>query len=406
MTNHLKMVSRDSLHSISIQKRWFFELGTKNRMTGLPKSRKFFLILLQFALLFFISGSLHAQLSDLHYLPPLKQLTNITTFGDRSIDAQAIYFSTPVSTTFRVNVYKGTSSQIWNYVEISNTSPKVIRLTPPNGNNDITFVNDANTGNVLTDAGLRIESEGGEEFYVNFRGASLNQGSSMVSKGRAALGKKFRWGGVPVKYGKATNATLGMMATEDNTTIQISGLKEGIKFRAGEGTHTSFISPGTTYPDITLNKGESFVLEYPIGALSNFSYTTEYNEWMGASIVSNKDIAVSLGNAMYAPFTTGNTNGADRDVAFDQIIPEDALGSEYVFVRGYGSDDLEFPIIIATQNGTDIYINNSLTKAATIDAGEYYHVPGSNYSGGYDGNGSKIGENLYQRTIKYKIFRQ
>ena len=73
------------------------------------------------------------------------------------------------------------------------------------------------------------------------------------------------------------------------------------------------------------------------------------------------------------------------------------LGSEYVFVRGYGSDILEFPIIIATQNGTDIYVNDALTPIKTIDAGDYFIVPGSYYSGTAT---TRQGENLYVRTSK------
>ena len=160
---------------------------------------------------------------------------------------------------------------------------------------------------------------------------------------------------------------------------------------------------------ITLTKGQSFVLEYPIAALPGYFNSTSltpaqvtsmsntvYDEWMGASIVSDKDIVVSLGNALYSNFADAN-----RDLAIDQIIPENVLGSEYVFVRGFGKDQSEYPIIIATQNGTEIYINDALTPAATIDAGEYYIVSGSNFSGTNETtNQTRKGENLYVRTSK------
>ena len=180
-------------------------------MKGLPNSRKNCLLLLQFALLFFISNSLYAQLSDLHYLPPLKQFSN-----NAGVEKQAVYFSTPSTTSFTVRAYKGTSTTEFFNFSLSNATPYVYNLA--DGDNNITWVDNTNTGVAISTAGLRFESANGEKFYVNYRGVSAAQGSSLVSKGRAALGKKFRWGGAPQIYGRDLNATLGMMATEDGTS--------------------------------------------------------------------------------------------------------------------------------------------------------------------------------------------
>jgi hypothetical protein len=69
----------------------------------------------------------------------------------------------------------------------------------PNGNNNITLLTDANTGNIQSTAGLRFVSPSAKKFYVNWRGKSDAQASSLTTKGRAALGKSFKWGGVPNK---------------------------------------------------------------------------------------------------------------------------------------------------------------------------------------------------------------
>ena len=326
-------------------------------------------------------SNLQAQLSDLHYLPPLKQESN-----NIGIQGQAIYLSTPVITSFTVKVYRGASNTPISTFSISKSSPYVYALGT--GDNNITFVDNANTGIVISNSGLRFESENGEKFYVNYRGSQSAQGSSLTSKGRAALGKRFRWGGGPVIWGDNTNATLGIMASEDGTTVQIFGYDENIVFRKGEIVDA--IKDDNL--SITLNKGQSFVLEYPIRKLPNYSTSKIYDEWMGASIVSDKNIVVSLGNALYSP-----SNDGARDIAIDQIIPENVLGNEYVFVRGYGADNLEFPIIIATQNDTEIYVNDAITPVTTIDAGEYYLVPGSNYSGS---GIIREGENMYVRASK------
>ncbi|WP_367271521.1 IgGFc-binding protein, partial [Nonlabens sp.] len=334
-----------------------------------------------FMLVSALSHSAFAQLSDLHYLPPLKQESNNIGF-----QVQAIYLSTPETTEFDVKVYQGTDPTPIKTIKLSNLNPYIYSLG--NGDNNVTFVDNDNTGKVLSDSGLRFESENGERFYVNHRGAQSAQGSSLTSKGRAALGKRFRWGGGPVIFGDDTNATLGIMATEDGTTVEISGYDPSIVFR--KGSDVDAITDDRL--SITLNKGQSYVLEYAIRNLPNFKTNITYDEWMGALIAADKDIAVSLGNALYSP-----SNDGGRDIAIDQIIPENVLGNEYVFVRGYGKDDLEFAIIIATQNGTELYVNDALTPITTIDAGEYYIVPGSYYSGS---STVRQGENMYVRASK------
>ncbi|MEM9142474.1 MAG: hypothetical protein AAGA86_05760, partial [Bacteroidota bacterium] len=102
--------------------------------------------------------SLHAQLSDLHYLPPLKQGRN-----NEGISQQAIHLSTPETTSFDVHIYRGTNTTPIATFTISNTSPGVYDNTHPtapltNGDNNITLVSNTNTGTVLTNSGLRLES--------------------------------------------------------------------------------------------------------------------------------------------------------------------------------------------------------------------------------------------------------
>ena len=59
----------------------------------------------------------NAQLSDLHYLPPLKQGQN-----NQAIQQQAIHLSTPETTPFTVNVYRGTNPAILTSFTISKTA--------------------------------------------------------------------------------------------------------------------------------------------------------------------------------------------------------------------------------------------------------------------------------------------
>ena len=64
--------------------------------------------------------TVQAQLSDLHYLPPLRQGLN-----NGAIQQQSIYLSTPQSTAFTVNVYRGTTPPPITSFTISNTAPAI-----------------------------------------------------------------------------------------------------------------------------------------------------------------------------------------------------------------------------------------------------------------------------------------
>lgn len=329
-----------------------------------------------FILLVFACLQGYSQLSDLHYLPPLKQGSN-----NGSVREQAIYLSTPESTAFAVNAYRGTSTTPIATFSISNATPA--RYDLPNGDNAITMVQNNNTGVVISNGGLRFEAPGGQKFYVNYRGSSGAQSTSLTSKGRQALGTSFKWGGAP-NYGTTNEqgTSLGIMATEATTTVDIFGYDPNCEFR--EGNDRDGITSNTI--QVVLNAGESFVLEAHIAETS-----ANIDGWLGASIVSDKPIAISNGGLNYAAV---NGSGGSRDAGIDQPVPEDNLGKDYIFVRGGGVNNTEFPIIIATQNNTQIFVNGSATPIATINNGEYFIVPGTNYSSGLPG------ANMYIRTSK------
>ena len=87
-----------------------------------------------FCLLIGFSISVKAQLSDLHYLPPLKQGQN-----NAGIRQQAVYLSTPEPTPFTVNIYRGTNPTPIDSYTISNVTPEVYPMS--NGDNNIILVN-------------------------------------------------------------------------------------------------------------------------------------------------------------------------------------------------------------------------------------------------------------------------
>jgi len=334
-------------------------------------------LLLLLAVFFAFVG--HAQLSDLHYLPPLKQGRD-----RQGIDRQAIYLSTPEPTSFTVNAYRGTNTAPIATFNISKTNPAVYTLG--RGDNNITLVNNANTGIVLNNSGLRFESPSGNRFYVNYRGYSSAQAASLTSKGRVAMGTRFKWGGIPNLGAHSSKSnTLGIMATQDNTVVTLSGYDPNCVFR--QGNNVAGITDNTY--TITLNTNESFVFENYVG---NSPTAASREGWIGASIVADKDIVISNGMLNYGR----QANASNRDAGIDQPVPENRLGKEYVFVRGGGHSNglTEFPFIIAVSDNTQIFINGSTTPIATIDNGDYFAVPSSFYSS------NSAGANMLVETSK------
>ncbi|SIS88925.1 gliding motility-associated C-terminal domain-containing protein [Zobellia uliginosa] len=316
-----------------------------------------------------------SQLSDLHYLPPLKQGRN-----NQAIQQQAIYLSTPEPTSFTVNAYRGTSGTPIATFNINNVSPAVYTLS--NGDNNITLVDNNHTGVVLDDAGLRFESPSGNRFYVNYRGVSSAQAASLTSKGRVSMGTRFKWGGLPNLGSHSSKSnTLGIMATEDNTTVRLYGYDPRCEFRL-QGDPDGLTDDSYT---ITLDANESFVFETVLS-----ESTAHIDGWIGATVEANKNIVISNGG-----LNTGRQAGnSNRDAAIDQPVPENRLGKDYVFVRGNGTNSTEFPLIIGIADNTQIFVNGSATPVATIDNGEYFQIPGTYYSS------NSAGANMLVTTSK------
>ena len=327
-----------------------------------------------------------AQLSSTHYLPPLKTAVGANMLGQR------IYLSTPETIPFDVNVYQGTSTTPISTISISNSQPGM--FVPPGGGgiNNSSIVSQANAGIVLSVAGFRFDAPSGKGFYVNWRAAEGNQGSSLVSLGKAALGTNFKWGGVPQISSTVSNSVIGIMATEDNTVVKISGYNPGCTFSKTIGG--IFNTSGITDDSLTinLNTGETYTLECVNSTPDNLS------GWLGANISSNKNIAVNQGHLWLL------ANGGGADYSMTQLAPITNIGKEYLLIRGNGIDKDEYPLLIATKDNTSIYLNNEVTPYATLNNGQWIKIPSSKYSQSSSPpsytNGNFAGANMYIRATE------
>lgn len=303
-------------------------------------------------LLFSVFG--FSQLSKTHYIPP------ITESGSRSSEPRDhyIYISTPSSATISFTL-KPIGADSANYIRgtVSKDSPYTYEIGT--GRDSQLFVNIGETSVVKNNKGFIIESQ--DVVYASVRINAGSQAGALVSKGVAALGNTFRIGAFTnERPGDDYLNFVSVMATEDNTDVTFSDLPTGLVIENYSGN---------TPINVTLNKGESYVV-----AVKSGSPAIIRDGLIGCLITSNQDIVVNCGTA-----NGSFHNGGGRDYGMDQIVGLDKVGDEYIFVKGNGENGWENILIVAHTDNTSIRINGTpLTQ--TINAGDYYLIEGDQYS--------------------------
>jgi gliding motility-associated-like protein len=327
-------------------------------------------------ILFLISNLAFSQLSNKHWIPPLH--ANEDQVPNLILD-HYLYLSTPEPIPFQVIVKNGLGIPITGSpFTISQNNP--IRITIGLEQPSVMFLDRVDVGIIKSDKGLILE--GSKDFYASFRVRSENHAEFLSSKGTTGAGKIFRLGSLPqTSFGGIRNFVSSFMATEDNTTVNLSDYDPNISFIVG---NTTQFLPNQTF---SLNKGQSVVVSGYANTNANLA------GFVGALLTSDKPIVVNTGN-----LTGGlslSTQGQDFNL--DQIVPLEQVGTEYVIVKGSENDESEFPLIIAHSDNTEVFVNGNATPITTLNAGEYFLIPPSNYTGA-PGN-----KNMYIRSSE-KIF--
>ena len=309
------------------------------------------------------SFPLVAQLSKEHYIPPFYAHNE----GTVTAQEQTIYITTPFEqANYTLTNGLGTVLQ-------SGTVLKGSFARYDMNGYGTAFIADENELNVvLKSKGIIVNSDSG--IYVNLRinaGNSFPQGGSLTSKGIDALGTTYRLGHIPsVKSHGRKCSGYSLMATEDGTTVVINFETPDMTFRGS--------SPPTSNTPLILNldKGDCYV-----AAIHSEDDVDNLNAGLiGTLITSSKPIAVNTGSwAGSLRFNDG------ADVGIDQIVDVSLVGQKYVMVRGQGQgtndDDMEQVMIVAHEDQTIIFANDSTTAIDTINAGAYRLLDGSFYRG-------------------------
>jgi len=306
-----------------------------------------------------VSLQIFAQLDTIHWFPPLHSKSNAHV-GDHYM-----YLSTPEPTAFAVTITDGSGAVIGTPT-ISQGNPYKFLIGDGPGTKAIISASDLNT--VLTDRGLILTAD--KKFYANFRVRSNVQAGSLTCKGTAAKGTIFRAGVVPMQASNNNirNFVFSFIATEDNTTVNISDYDSNVEFYDVNGNITS------DNLTINLNAGNTYVLS---GYVDGLGVAANAQGFTGALVKSNKPLVVNSGNMCGSIASPIN----QQDIMIDQTVSMDQLGNKYILIRGAGTDAMERPLVIATEDNTQIFVNGSTTAIATINAGDWFLVPSSYYAG-------------------------
>ena len=308
-----------------------------------------------------------AQLSNKHWLPPLHSR------DASAIDDHYLYLSTPEVTPFQVVVTTGNGTPIpGSPFTVSQATPVVITLGIGQPTQMFLDLSDVNI--VKSDKGIILQ--GPKDFYVSFRMRDMNHAETLISKGKPGIGTSFRLGSTP-QGGEVSirNFVSSVMATEDNTVINLSDYNTNVIFVSGAGDITS------NTQTFTLNAGQSIIFSGYTNVIDNLT------GFIGALLTATKPVAVSTGNA------TGGVTNNGSDFTLDQIVSSSQIGTEYIFIEGNGLPQMESPLIIADEDNTQIFVNGNPVAAITLNAGDYYLVPNSQYQG-------TINKNIYVKSSK------
>ncbi|MEF9477061.1 IgGFc-binding protein [Chryseobacterium sp. 1B4] len=296
---------------------------------------------------------------------------------DRTITTnpyQKLYLSTNRTTPFPVSIYN--NNTLIGTVNISKNNPQKFDVLR-------SYIITKLQTDLFTPTtkGLYLKAE--FPFYANLRFSVFNHAEIITSKGIPSTGLKFYAASAPISVSNnILNFMTSVLATEDNTTVTISGYNPAVQFSNGT---TGATNPTMTF---TLNKGQSYIID-GIGNIAG-----NFDGFIGSKITSNKPINVTNGNfnGQYA----GNFPSSS-DILMDQAVPVNRLGNEFALVKGNGpiGSHMEGAIVIATEDNTQIFVNNEIPPIATINAGKYFVIPDSKYI--LQGNGHY---NLYLKTSK------
>ena len=203
--------------------------------------------------------------------------------------------------------------------------------------------------NTVLDYGLKISATAPVTIYYDVVGQTFDDPEIFGLKGRNALGTDF-WipGQNYLNSETGAYSAFDIVATEHATTVTITPAQNITGHTAGAAF------------TVTLNEGQTYS-----AAASGLAASQHLQ---GSRVTSDKPVAITVKDDRLL----GTPFGCGADLAGDQIVPVNMLGTEYVAMKGLLSNPGDQLFILATQNGTTVSQNGTLVT--TINAGQTYQV--------------------------------
>ena len=324
--------------------------------------------ILSFFLIFWIFSISFAQLDREHWFAPMIDRT-----GNPN-PYQNLYLSTNRTTPFPVTIYN--NNTVIGTVTISKNNPQKFDVLR-------SYIITTLQTDLFTPGTKGLYLKADFPFYANLRFSVYNHAEIITSKGIPSTGKNFFVASAPITVSNSIlNFMTSILATEDNTTVTISGYKPTVQFSNG--------TTGATNPTMTfiLNKGQSYIID----GIGNI--TGNFDGFIGAKITADKPVNITNGN--FNGQYSGNAP-LSSDILMDQSVPVEQLGTQFALVKGNGSigSNMEGAVVIATQDNTQVFLNNEGLPITTLNTGQYYVVPDTKYQ--LQGTSHY---NMYIRTTK------
>lgn len=234
-------------------------------------------------------------------------------------------------------------------------NPNFATITQPVPANGITSINltariadiENNPANVVLNKGLFIQSSVNVTAYYEI--ADDFNPEIFPLKGLNALGQQFYIPSQNIHNNQFGNETIDIVATEDGTTITITPTDDIV----GHLANVPFT--------IVLNRGETFSCQ---------ATNIQANAHLGGTLViANKPIAVTISDDSIFKLNAW-------DIIGDQLVPTDILGTKYIAVNGFGTNEVVF--VTATEDLTQVFVDGNPTPVATLNQGDMFNIPINN----------------------------
>jgi gliding motility-associated-like protein len=286
-----------------------------------------------------ISALTYAQIDREFWFAAPDVYDNAANF-DRPIVVRLSTFSSPATVTISIPANPSFTPIV---VNIPASSTNTVDLTNWIDQIENSPVNTANNKGLLVQSTADITA-----YYEVVSSYCMCNPEIFSLKGKNALGNEFYISSQytydidTVRFPPA-NTSFEIVATQNNTTVNVTPTKELIGHPAG--------IPFT----ITLNAGQTYSC---VGKFRN-----KENHLQGSYVSSDKPIAVTLKGDL----TLGD--GSCADLIGDQTIPTNVLGNEYIVTKGYlVPGDRVF--ILAAEDNASIFVDGNAAPSQILAKGQ------------------------------------